>query len=126
MEDKTIIVKQGGGFGTFLKGVLFGAAIAFLFAPRSGEETRSILSEKGTELRDKAAGIARDTRTRAEYTFHDVRSQAENILHDTRNKIQDRVEGVKVGLTEGVSDTTKELKRELEITEDINNRSYPL
>jgi gas vesicle protein len=37
------------GFGVFLLGGLMGAAVALLFAPRSGSETREILTEKANE-----------------------------------------------------------------------------
>jgi gas vesicle protein len=46
-------------FGAFLIGFvvggLTGAVVALLFAPQSGEETRTIIKEKSIELRDKAA-----------------------------------------------------------------------
>ena len=52
---------------SFLLGGLVGAALATLFAPRSGRETREILGErfretadKGREIRDKVAGRSRE------------------------------------------------------------------
>jgi gas vesicle protein len=115
MDQRTIIVKKGGGFRTFLRGMVIGGAIALLFAPRTGKETRDMLSEKSMEIRDKATDIARDTRHRAE-----------DALSDARNKLDESVRGVKEGIREGSSEATKELKRELEITEDINNPYHPL
>jgi len=114
MAEKTIIVKKAG-FGTFLRGAIIGAGIALLLAPRSGRETRDMLSVKGTELRDKASEIARDTRSRAE-----------TVLHDARNKLDDKVKSVKEGVSPTSSEAVKDLKRELEITEEINNPLYPL
>ena len=38
----------------FVVGALTGAAVALLFAPASGEETREYLGEKAREGRDKA------------------------------------------------------------------------
>jgi gas vesicle protein len=50
----------------FLLGGLTGAALALLYAPRSGKETRDLLSERvretaerGRELRDQAVGRGR-------------------------------------------------------------------
>jgi gas vesicle protein len=53
---------------SFLLGGLAGAALAVLFAPRSGEETREMLEEKlkesaerGRRLRDRAVSKGRET-----------------------------------------------------------------
>lgn len=50
--------KDWGGYLTFfLLGAATGAAIALLFAPQEGEETRKLLSQKANELKDKAANL---------------------------------------------------------------------
>ena len=36
-------------------GALAGAAIALLYAPRSGEETRRLIADKGREIKNKAS-----------------------------------------------------------------------
>jgi gas vesicle protein len=46
----------------FILGAAAGAAVALLFAPASGEETRSYLGEKAREGRDRAAEAARQGR----------------------------------------------------------------
>lgn len=115
MEEKMVIIKQGGGFGTFLGGAIIGAALALLFAPRSGEEMRSMIGERGSEMYDKAKYIAQDTRDRAQ-----------TAVSDARNKIEDTIQGVKSGVSSTQGKTTKELKREVEIMEDINNPNYNL
>lgn len=50
--------KKDNSSGKFILGAAFGAvvggALAYLFAPRSGEETRKKLEEGLTELKDKA------------------------------------------------------------------------
>ena len=46
-----------GGAGmlvAFVAGAVAGAALALLFAPASGEETRRNLGERAREIRDKA------------------------------------------------------------------------
>jgi gas vesicle protein len=61
----------GGASGiilSFILGGLAGAALAVLFAPRSGEETRELLegklresAERGKHLRDRAVSKSRET-----------------------------------------------------------------
>lgn len=57
---------EGSGSGhvllAFLLGATAGAAVALLFAPASGKETREYLSEKARESRDKASEAARQAR----------------------------------------------------------------
>jgi gas vesicle protein len=45
------------GFGVFLLGGLMGAAVALLFAPRSGTETREMLTEKANEYWGQAGDV---------------------------------------------------------------------
>jgi gas vesicle protein len=42
----------------FLVGAVTGAAVALLYAPATGRETRELLSEKSREGREKAAALA--------------------------------------------------------------------
>lgn len=114
MDEKTVIIKKGS-FGSFVRGAMIGAGLALLLAPRSGRETREILSDRGMEFRDKASEIARDTRSRAQ-----------TYISDARNKLNDTMRGVKDGIAEGSSEANKELKRELEIMEDMNNPHFNL
>lgn len=46
----------------FLAGAIAGAAVALLFAPAAGEETRQMLGEKAREGRERAAEAARQGR----------------------------------------------------------------
>jgi gas vesicle protein len=44
----------------FLLGAAVGAAVALLFAPATGRETRNLLGQKAREGQDKAADLARE------------------------------------------------------------------
>jgi gas vesicle protein len=55
-------VGAGGLLMAFIAGALSGAAVALLFAPASGEETRDYLGERAREGRDRAADAARQGR----------------------------------------------------------------
>ncbi len=52
----------GGILAAFFVGAVVGAAVALLFAPASGQETREFLGEKAREGRAKASETARQTR----------------------------------------------------------------
>ena len=60
------MASNGNSAGTvlvaFALGAFAGAAVALLYAPASGEETRRRLAEKAREGRERAEGIARDGR----------------------------------------------------------------
>lgn len=52
----------GGVLVAFAVGAIAGAAVALLFAPATGEETRRKLSEKAKEGRERAESMAREGR----------------------------------------------------------------
>jgi len=62
------VADEGAGSGAgnvllaFLVGALSGAAVALLYAPRSGRETREYLGEKAREGRARAADAAAKSR----------------------------------------------------------------
>ena len=68
--------EQGGHAGSvmvaFVLGAIAGAAVALLWAPAPGEETRRKLSERAREGKDKASEAARQGR---EF----IKSQRENL-----------------------------------------------
>ncbi len=53
---------EGAGSGTvllaFILGAVGGAAVALLYAPQSGTETRDLLADKAREGRERAAAAA--------------------------------------------------------------------
>jgi gas vesicle protein len=56
--------ESGGGtvLLAFLVGAISGAAVALLYAPASGDETRRYLTDKAREGRERALAAARDGR----------------------------------------------------------------
>ncbi|MCX8062437.1 MAG: YtxH domain-containing protein [Anaerolineales bacterium] len=80
-------------FSAFLAGFIFGgligAAIALLYAPQSGEETRTIIREKSIELKDKAVESAEEARIRAEKALEEARIKAEKAIAETRQRAEE-------------------------------------
>lgn len=62
MADKTC---AGDFLAGLLVGALVGAAAALLMAPQSGEETRTLIHDKGVELGHKADDLSEEARQRA-------------------------------------------------------------
>jgi len=54
---------SGPGFGIgLILGLAVGAALGFLFAPRSGKETRALLKEKVADVSETARDLTADRR----------------------------------------------------------------
>ena len=64
----------------FLAGGLVGATTALLLAPRSGEETRGQIHQKGVELRGKAEGAFDGAHVKAKAVVADIKRRAEEGL----------------------------------------------
>lgn len=56
-ENNSSQVPVGGYLVAFAIGAALGAGLALLYAPRSGKETRSLLAQKGHDLKDKAEDL---------------------------------------------------------------------
>jgi gas vesicle protein len=59
------MAEQGNGGGmlvAFVAGAIAGAAVALIFAPATGEETREYLGQRAREGKDRAAEAARQGR----------------------------------------------------------------
>ena len=54
------------GIGCFLVGAGVGSAVALLFAPRSGQQTRKLIAKKAEEGKDYVASRGREFRGQAE------------------------------------------------------------
>ena len=81
---------QDTSFGAFLVGFvvggLAGAAMALLYAPQSGEETRAYIKDKSIELKDKAAESVEEARVRTEQALDDARVRADAALADVKSR----------------------------------------
>ena len=80
-------------FGAFLTGLvvggLVGAAVALLFAPQSGEETRAIIKEKSIELKDKAVETVEEAYARAEAAAKEAKARADELARIAQERADD-------------------------------------
>jgi len=92
-----------GGFGSFTLGLLVGAlvggAVAMIYAPASGEETRDVLRAKGREAtnaaRDTASDLTERTNTlyaRSKKKFEEARSTVEDAVKEGKEAAESQRE----------------------------------
>ena len=70
----------------FLVGVPAGAAVARLFAPATGRETREFLGRKAREGQDKAAGLAGEAWSRHRDTLVTAIERGREAFEQARGK----------------------------------------
>lgn len=87
-EDGYVIIeRRTGNFGTFIWGLLVGAAAALLFAPKAGRETRDELTESFYRLRDDAEERIREVQATVDATVDDVRRQFDEGVESARRAV---------------------------------------
>lgn len=81
-------MSDNNDFGAFFAGLivggLVGAAVALLMAPQSGEETRTLIRDRGIELKDRAVEYSQDARARAAAALEEARARADQALEEVR------------------------------------------
>lgn len=88
-EDPAVVIERrsGGGIGIFLLGAAVGAGLALLFAPQSGEETRSQVRRAARRMRRKAREVAETGRGAVE----DIARTGKAAARDAREAIEQRL-----------------------------------
>lgn len=103
-------MSEKNNFGAFLVGFLVGgiagAAVSLLFAPQSGEETRTVIKDKAIELKDKTAVTAEEAYRKAEKVATDATSKAQTLIKTASDKATEAIKQTPVVL-EGEAPTTK-------------------
>lgn len=100
-------------FGSFLIGFLVGgiagAVVALLYAPATGEETRTVIKDKAIELKDKTVDTLDDTYKKAEVAANDAITKAQELYKVAQTKA---VETMKKGqvMLEGDKEPAKPKK----------------
>jgi gas vesicle protein len=112
-------------FGSFLSGFLIGglvgAAVALLMAPQSGEETRTLIVEKSTELKDKTAASLEEAYAAAEKAAADARARAEELAKEAQARAEELRQRSQVILEEQrskISDAVSPKAEKVEVKEE--------
>ena len=92
----------GATFTAFLIGGLIGGAIALLYAPRSGRETREYLMNEGQQAADRVMASIRDAQVRLEEMNQETRDRlqrlqtiAQETIDEEKQVFEKRYEQVK-------------------------------
>lgn len=99
-EGYVIIERRTGNFGTFVWGLLVGAAAALLFAPKSGQETRDELAGTFDRLRDEAEGRVREAQETVSHTLDDARHQFAQGMESARRTMETGREAMRASADE--------------------------
>lgn len=102
----------GAFLAGFVIGSLVGAAVAFVLAPQSGEETRNQILSRSNALREQAGQYGNDYRDRAGSYLSDARSR----VQDAGTQVQERINNIVLdeGKVDGVT-------HEANQTDTLNN-----
>ena len=84
------MTKQGSGdfLAGFVVGSLFGAVVALLFAPTTGEEMRDQIREKSIELKDRAGDLGLEATRKAEA----VKARGASLLGEQKTRFQEAID----------------------------------
>jgi gas vesicle protein len=97
-------MSENDDFGAFLVGFivggLTGAVSALLFAPQSGEETRTLIKDKAIELKDQTSETVSESLEKAEAYAKDAVAKAEKLLEDAKKRANEIAEKGQVMLEE--------------------------
>jgi gas vesicle protein len=86
------MAEEGGGkFAYFLAGLGIGSLVGILFAPRAGEETREMLTNRYDEGREQFAKRGREVREQAE----DYIERGRRAVGRTKDNLQSAVDAGK-------------------------------
>jgi gas vesicle protein len=79
----------GSTFTAFLIGGLIGGAVALLYAPRSGQETREIILDEGQARADQVMESLRTAQARMEAMNQETRERLQQLQAIAQETIED-------------------------------------
>lgn len=97
---------MGNKIGPFVVGGLIGAAVALLYAPRSGDETRAIVSdkvntvwgeaqEKGAQAQANVQQFYHDATTKGQQAYQEATAKGQMVYDSATTRVQETAENIK-------------------------------
>jgi gas vesicle protein len=100
-----------GALGLLTVGAIIGAAVALLLTPKTGDETRELLREKGTDWARQARERGSDWARRAQETVGDAQTRAQEYLGRSREVVEDTSAQLKAAFEAGRGAMREEIAR---------------
>ena len=82
--------RESAGVGPFLIGLAFGAGVALLLAPQSGEETRRAVARRARRAQEVAQDFVEDVSGTVADKFQEVRASVEERIEATLEAVDDK------------------------------------
>lgn len=86
-EPAIVVQRQSSGIGTLFLGIALGAAVALVFAPQSGAETRRLIKRSGRRAKDAALDVADDVTSAVSEKVQCVRESVESRIESARDTV---------------------------------------
>jgi gas vesicle protein len=100
-QPVVIIERSDGSLGGFLWGLLVGTGLALLFAPKTGEETRRALKDRGRRFREAAEEKAEELQTFVGGGYEKSKGWVEEGVETARRSIDEKREGARDAVDAG-------------------------
>lgn len=92
---------EKNGFGYFLLGLGIGVAAGLLWAPRSGEETRALLTDKAGEGADYVKSRAQEGTDFVKQRTGDLKSTANDVIERGKSRVLQQKENLSAAVEAG-------------------------
>jgi len=104
-------------------GAAVGAAVALLYAPQGGQETRDLIRQKSTEAKDKVAGVATNVKGTVSQKADEIKTSTRDLVGRGREFVEEKKSQVTAALDAGKQAFVKKKgELESEVREDLGNQ----
>jgi gas vesicle protein len=100
-----------GALGLITVGAIIGAGVALLLAPKTGEETRELLKEKGVDFARRAQDRGSEFARRAQETVGEAQVKAQEVLGRGKEVMEEKSAQLRAAFEAGRSAMREEISK---------------